>query len=154
MKPLIRQLPVLLLVTLTGNSTAADDSLEIDDPWIAEAPPVSKVLAAYMEIANKTDQDRKAIAMQCEVFERVEFHRSTEKDGVARMERLDVLEVDANSELELKPGGYHIMLFNPERRLQAGDRTACSMEFDNGALLQFELVVRRASHEDHTHHNH
>ena len=154
MKPLIRQLPALFLVTLTGNSMASDDALEIDDAWIAEAPPVSKVLAAYMEIENETDQDRKAIAMQCEAFERVEFHRSTEKDGVARMERLDVLNIGANSELELKPGGYHIMLFNPERRLRAGDKTACSMEFDNGALLQFELEVRRASHEDHSQHHH
>ena len=154
MKPLIRQLPALFLVTLAGNSNGADDSLEVDDAWIAEAPPVSKVLAAYMEIENETDQDRKAIAMQCEVFERVEFHRSTEKDGIARMERLDVLNIGAKSELELKPGGFHVMLFNPERRLRAGDKTACSMEFDNGTLLQFELEVRRASHEDHSHHHH
>jgi copper(I)-binding protein len=154
MKPLIQQLPALFLLTLAGNSTATDDALEIEDAWIAEAPPVSKVLAAYMEIENETDQDRKAIAMQCEAFERTEFHRSTDQDGVARMERLDVLIIGAKSELELKPGGYHIMLFNPERRLRAGDKTACSMEFDDGTLLQFDLDVRQAYPEDHSHHHH
>jgi len=46
------------------------------------------------------------------------------------------------------------MLFNPERRLRAGDKTACSMEFDDGTLLQFDLDVRQAYPEDHSHHHH
>jgi hypothetical protein len=132
----------------------ADNKLEIDDAWIAEAPPVSKVMAAYMEIENETSQDRQAISMQCHEFERAEFHRTVDEEGMARMEHLQALSIPAGSELELEPGGYHVMLFNPARRLLAGDTTQCRIEFDNGKTIDFDLVIRRSSSEDHSHHHH
>lgn len=110
-------------------------------------------MAAYMEIENETRQDRQAISMQCEEFERAEFHRTIEKDGMARMEHLQVLNIPANSELELEPGGYHIMLFNPARRLLAGDKTGCSMKFDDDTTINLDLDIRKSSVEDHSHHH-
>ena len=96
MKRLARTLPIIFLTTLFGHSAIADDKLEIDDAWIAEAPPVSKVMAAYMEIDNETAQDRQAVSMQCDEFERAEFHRTVEKDGMARMEHQQVLKIPAD----------------------------------------------------------
>jgi hypothetical protein len=65
-----------------------------------------------------------------------------------------VLNIPAKSKLELGPGGYHVMLFNPARRLLAGDITQCSIEFDNGETIDFDLVIRKSSSEDHSHHHH
>ena len=154
MNSLARRLPLIILSTLISQYAIADDNLEIDDAWIAEAPPVSKVMAAYMEIENETDLDRQATSMQCKEFERAEFHRTVEKDGMARMEHQPALTIKADSELELKPGDYHIMLFNPARRLQAGDKTGCSMTFDDGTTINFDLEIRKSSVEDHSHHHH
>jgi hypothetical protein len=154
MKLFARRLPIIILVTLISHFAIADDKLEINDAWIAEAPPVSKVMAAYMEIDNETQQDRQAVSMQCREFERAEFHRTVEKDGMASMEHLQVLNIPAESELELEPGGYHIMLFNPARHLLAGDKTRCSMTFDDGTTIAIELEIRKSSVEDHSHHHH
>lgn len=154
MKLLARTLPLLIVTTLGSHFAIADDKLEIDDAWIAEAPPVSKVMAAYMEIENETAQDRQATSMQCKDFERAEFHRTIDKDGMASMEHQQVLNIAANSELELKPGGYHIMLFTPARQLKAGDKTNCSMKFDDGTTIKFDLEIRKSSVEDHSHHHH
>ncbi len=154
MKLLARTLPLIIVTTLSSHFAIADDKLEIDDAWIAEAPPVSKVMAAYMEIENETRQDRQATSMQCKEFERAEFHRTVDKDGMARMEHQQVLNIPANSELELEPGGYHIMLFNPARPLKAGDKTDCSMKFDDGTTINFDLEIRKSSVEDHSHHHH
>ena len=111
-------------------------------------------MAAYMEIENETGERRQAVSMQCEEFERAEFHRTVEKDGMARMQHQQVLNIPANSELELEPGGYHIMLFNPARHLLAGDKTSCSMKFDDGTTIAIELEIRKSSVEDHSHHHH
>lgn len=154
MKLLTRPLPLLLILSLSSHFTLADDKLEIDDAWIAEAPPVSEVMAAYMEIENETRQDRQAVSMQCNEFERAEFHRTVEKEGMARMEHQQVLNIAANSELELEPGGYHIMLFKPARPFVAGDKTNCSMKFDDGTTIAIELEIRKSSVEDHSHHHH
>ncbi len=154
MKALSQQLPAFFLATLASSGACASGEIGIDNAWLAEAPPVSRVLAAYMDIENRSTQDRQAVAVQCEAFERAEFHRSVEQDGIARMQHLDRLEINAGSELKLAPGGYHLMLHNPARRLLAGDTTACSMAFDNGVSIRFELDVRKAAPADHSHHHH
>jgi len=154
MKFLARPLALLIVTTLGSLSAIAGDKLEIDDAWIAEAPPVSKVMAAYMEIENETAQDRQATSMQCKDFERAEFHRTIDKDGMASMEHQQVLNIPSKAELELKPGGYHIMLFTPARQLKAGDTTNCSMKFDDGTTIKFDLEIRKSSVEDHSHHHH
>jgi copper(I)-binding protein len=154
MKLFARRLAVIIPAILLSHFAIANDTLEIDDAWIAEAPPVSKVMAAYMEIENETGERRQAVSMQCEEFERAEFHRTVEKDGMARMQHQQVLNIPANSELELEPGGYHIMLFNPARHLLAGDKTSCSMKFDDGTTIAIELEIRKSSVEDHSHHHH
>ena len=145
-------LPSLTLLVVSMN-TYADNAIEIEDAWIAEAPPVSKVMAAYMEIENETDEDRQATSMTCSDFERAEFHRTVEKDGMASMQHQNVLNIPARSELKLEPGGYHIMLVTPSKRLKAGDETGCKMTFDNGTTLTFDLDVKKAF-EDHSHHDH
>ena len=154
MKPIFQQLPVAMLAALSCACAIADDGLEIDDAWIAEAPPVSKVMAAYMEIENETREERAATSMQCSEFERTEFHRTIEEDGIARMQHQPVLRIAAGSELELKPGSYHVMLFNPARPMAAGDSTRCSMTFDDGTSISFELDVKKTAIEDHSHHHH
>jgi len=154
MKRLARTLPLIITATLISHYAIADDRLEIVDAWIAEAPPVSTVMAAYMEIENETRQDRQAVSMQCNEFERAEFHRTIEKEGMARMQHQPVLNISANSELKLEPGGYHIMLFKPARALLAGDKTSCSMKFDDGTTIGIDLEIRKSSVEDHSHHHH
>ncbi len=154
MKLFALRLAIIIPATLISHFASANDKLEIDDAWIAEAPPVSKVMAAYMEIENETLQHRQAVSMQCKEFERAEFHRTVEKDGIASMKHQQVLNIPAGSQLELEPGGYHIMLFNPARHLLAGDKTSCNMKFDDGTTIAIELEVRKSSVEDHSHHHH
>lgn len=145
----------LTILTLVFSFPAlASGELDIEDAWIAEAPPVSKVMAAYMKIENESDRDHQITAMQCEAFARAEFHRTIEKDGMASMEHQHTLDIAAGSELVLKPGGYHIMLFNPARRLYSGDKTGCSMTLENGTRINIDLVVKKSSVEEHSHHHH
>ncbi len=148
------QFPLLIYTILVCQQALAENRLEIDHAWIAEAPPVSKVMAAYMEIENESPRDRLATSMDCQEFDRAEFHQTVESDGIASMKHQQNLTVPADSEIMLKPGGYHIMLFNPARRLQAGDQTQCSMSFDDGTRIEFDLIVKKASAEDHSHHHH
>lgn len=151
--PAFKPLPLMIAILLS-NPVNADEPLEIEDAWIAEAPPVARVMAAYMEIENDSDQPRRAVALDCQAFERTEFHRTVEKDGIARMEHQPVLEIPAGSELALAPGGLHVMLFNPERRFTAGDSIDCTMTFDDGTRIAFKMDVKKASAEDHSHHHH
>ena len=150
---LTRKTLTTILLLISPTALIAGDKLEIENAWIAEAPPVSKVMAAYMTIENETGQTRKAVSLQCKAFNRAEFHRTVDKDGIARMEHQHTLTIEANAELKLEPGGYHIMLFNPSQPFKAGDATSCSMTFDDGSMIDFGLDIKKAF-EDHSHHHH
>ena len=155
MNSIAARLSCLLLFSTANYQLAhAGELLEIKDAWLAEAPPVSKVMAAYMTIDNSRQHPQQAVAMVCNEFARTEFHRTMDKDGIASMQHQQVLSIPASSALELEPGGYHVMLYEPARRLLAGDRTGCSMEFDDGTTIAFELVVKKVSAAEHSHHNH
>ena len=112
-----------LLITLCCfKSVSADNSvLQIQKAWIAESPPVSKVMVAYMAFTNTGPDTIEIIHAESDVYSSIEFHETIHQDGMSRMLRHESLVIAANKTLELKPGGPHLMLFNPTKRLQAGD---------------------------------
>jgi len=41
------------------------------------------------------------------------------------------------------PGGYHLMLMNPKRRLHSGDRVEIVLEFRGGLVVPVAYEVRK-----------
>ena len=143
-----------LLSILPGITAHAESALVFENVWIAEAPPVSKVMAAYMTINNPVDKDQKLVSASSDDFSSVEFHRTVYKDGMASMKHQQYLVVPANGTLVLKPGDYHMMLFNPGRKLSAGDESAIQLKLENGNTIKVPAVVKKSSAEDSHHHHH
>ena len=135
-----------------AGSTAEIAGIEIKDAWIAEAPPVSTVNAAYMKIVNTTHTDIRIVSIACENYSSAEFHRTVHTNGMAQMRHLDELEIPAGSTLAFEPGDYHVMLFNPVHALHSGDASQCTLKLDDGRSLAIKLDVKKSS-EDHLHHH-
>lgn len=87
--------------------------LQISDAWIRDMPPTVPVRAGYLSIHNPETSPMKIVAIKSEAFESVEIHRTIEKDGTMRMERVPELNIPANSTVQFAPGGLHLMLMQP-----------------------------------------
>lgn len=136
-------LVLLSLLCLCGMAHA--DTLGIVRPWVREAPPSSRVLAAYMSISNPGDAAVSISGISSPDFERAELHRSIVTEGMARMQPVEHIGVPANGSIRLEPGGLHLMLFKPRRALAAGDRTTLTLHLSNGICLTFTVpVIRQA----------
>ena len=135
----------LLLITLCFfSSVYADDStLLIEDAWIAEAPPVSKVMVAYMTVKNTGSNDIEIIRAESDLYSSIEFHETIHEDDMARMIRHDSLKISANNKLELKRGGPHLMLFNPTKRLNAGDTVNIKFTTKNNTTKTISVAVKK-----------
>ena len=148
----------LFLVALTAltlcNIAQAADTLEITHPWIREAPPSSKVLAAYMSINNPGDTAITINGISSPDFESAEVHRTVINEGVARMLHIEQLEVPANGNVRLEPGGLHLMLFNPEHMLTAGDTVSLTIHLGNDTCMTISAPVVRQVNDDQTHQHH
>lgn len=85
-------------------------------------------------------------------FGRIELHTHTKIDGVMRMRQVAELALAARATLELKPGGYHLMLFEPTM----SDKEApvrLLFIFDNGQQISQTVAPQaNAMRHDMMHH--
>ena len=58
------------------------------------------------------------------------------------MRKIDSLEIPAGGSVELKPGGYHIMLIDLTRELKAGDKFDITLKFANAGDVKVTAEVR------------
>ena len=149
----ITRILLSLALLLSQSNSFAQSALTFKQAWIAEAPPVSKVLAAYMAIENNTDKPIIIESMSSDDFSKVEFHRTTYENDMAKMRHLDSLTVPADGQLVLEQGSYHVMLFNPARKLRSGDTAKFIVKTSNKKNYTIDVTVKK-SNSMHQHHHH
>jgi copper(I)-binding protein len=144
-----------LLGAMLVQFTAVAGEVEVKDPWVREMPPVSKMTAAYMVVENDTDATQTLVRVESPDFDSVEMHRTVEEGGMARMVEQKRIPVAANGRLEMKPGGYHVMLMGYKRTLKAGDTVPLTLVFESGLRVAVSATVRRPEiGGDERHHHH
>ncbi len=148
------RIPALITVLLLSGPLLADSAIEVQQAWIRESPPTSRVLAGYMTIINTGAIPAEITAVSSPDFSRAELHRTRIEDGVASMVPIDSITVPAGGRVELEPGGMHLMLFDPGRVLQSGDRVRLEVTQSDGASVTVEAPVIRDSGGSDSHHHH
>ena len=151
---LFKILSRLLVVCLFSITTAnAADSLQIENAWSPEAPPVAKVMAGYMKITNLSNKDIKILSAKSNLFNRVEIHLTEMSNGIMRMIKQENLNIKAKGHIELKPGGLHMMLMGKLKPVKAGSVIVVTLTLDNGEIINLNLAVKNEPHEEHHHHH-
>jgi copper(I)-binding protein len=151
-----KQLPaVIFLVALSLLSTAmAAPAVDVETPWVREAPPASTVLAAYMVVRNNGDTQYTITRIESPDFRDARIHRTVVDDGVAKMLAVEQLPVPVHGSVTLEPGGLHLMLFDPLRTLHEGDSVTLVIHVSTGDSVTVQApVVRKSSETDHAHHH-
>jgi hypothetical protein len=98
--------------------------------------------AAYMMIENAGGGD-KLLSVSGDVAAMIQVHQTKESNGMMMMEEAkDGVDVPANGALELKPGGYHVMLMNVKNQLKPGDTFKLTLKFSSGAEIPVDVTVR------------
>jgi copper(I)-binding protein len=153
MKGVAALLTGTLFMVLAATAPAAP-SMDISDGWVREAPPTSRVLAAYMQITNLTDTDLMVTGITSPDFDSAELHRTIlEEGGMTRMVPVPELTIPAADSILLEPGGLHLMLFDPVRPLAEGDSVTLVLHRTDGICITLSVpVLRRTGEVQHHHH--
>ena len=118
------------------------------DAWVREPPGGHPIAAAYMQIENPTTTAMVLTGADCSLGGRVEMHIMQHKDGKMTMRQVDKIEVPASGQVQLKPGGLHLMLMGMERAPKAGDEVELTLRFDGGAEKKIKAMVRKGGYAD------
>lgn len=117
-------------------------AIDIGHPWSRATAPGAPVAGGYLKLTNNgTDADT-LVAATFEAAGRVEIHEMAVVDGVMKMRPLPAgIEVKPGATVELKPGGYHIMLMDLKRGLVKGDKVKGTLEFAKAGKVDVEFAI-------------
>ena len=138
----MKQLFIASILLMLSQATFAGE-LEVHDAWVREAPPNMTMLAAYLQLHNHGGKMQSLVRASSPAFERVELHRSEQRDGMMHMAKVSKVMVAGHGMVAFEPGGLHLMLINPVKPLKAGDSVALSLYFQDGSKLDIQAPVRR-----------
>lgn len=157
-----------LLLLAFGFAPNAFADITIEAPFVRAVPPGMQNSAAFMQLNNSGQQARQLRSASSDIAEKVELHTHTNDNGVMRMRQVEAIEIPAQSDTSLQPGGYHIMLLGLKRPLKVGETINFTLHFANGETKTLNAPVTKMAprmpshgsgdmggmhhHEHHKHH--
>jgi copper(I)-binding protein len=128
----------------------ANDVMVMDAFARASATSMAKAGAVYMTLTNHGATPDRLLAVSTQAAASAQVHESLEKDGVATMRPIESLEIPAGGSVQLKPGGYHIMLMGLKAPLKKGDMVMLQLKFEHAGLVDVMANVGDVA-EGHSH---
>ncbi len=109
--------------------------------WVRGTVPQQKATGMFAQITSATGG--KLVSASSPVAGLVEIHEMKMEGNVMRMSAVPGLELPAGKAVELKPGGYHVMLMDLKKDLKAGDTVPVTLVVE-GADRKRETIEVKA----------
>ncbi|MGE8374764.1 MAG: copper chaperone PCu(A)C [Diaphorobacter nitroreducens] len=107
---------------------AAHAQVTVQDAWVRATVPQQKATGAFMRLTAA--QDARLVSASSPVAGVTEVHEMKLVDNVMKMRPLPALDLPAGQVVELKPGGYHIMLLDLKQPVAQGSTVPLTLVFE------------------------
>lgn len=131
----MKQLVVAATLVVVGSSLAfapgAVAQVVVKDAWVRGTVQGQGATGAFMQLTSPTDTV--LVGAASPVAKIVEIHEMKLEGGVMKMNAVKALALPAGKAVELKPGGYHVMLMALKEPLREGDKVPLTLTFEDKA---------------------
>ena len=136
---------ILAATVLALSSLAAQAQTQVQDAWVRGTVPAQKATGAFMRLTAA--QASRLVSVASPVAGVAEVHEMRMDGSVMKMAALtNGLELPAGKAVELKPGGYHVMLMDLKQALSAGDLVPLTLTLQGAdgkkEVLELKVPVR------------
>jgi copper(I)-binding protein len=132
-----------LIITglLAITSTAwAQNTVKVEDAWVRGTVASQKATGAFMRLTPSVNA--RLVAAQSPVAGVVEIHEMAMEKDVMKMRQIPGLDLAAGRTLDLKPGGYHVMLMDLKQPLKGGESVPITLVFEDDAKKRFTQDIK------------
>lgn len=135
----IKHLITLFAFTAAGALQA--QTVDVKDAWARATVQGQKASGAFMKLTAK--QATRLVSVSSPVAGIVEVHEMKMEGDVMKMRAITGLDLPPGQTVELKPGGYHVMLLDLKTALRADQTIPVTLLFKNaqGQESRQELLV-------------
>ncbi len=135
---------------LSVPATAAGPAVSVRDAWARHAPMLEGEAAksgsgngaVYATIVNNGATADALLSASTDAARAAEVHETYQDAGMVMMRQVEQVAVPAGGKVELKPGGYHLMLFDLTRELRTGQSIPLVLTFRNAGKVSVTATVR------------
>jgi copper(I)-binding protein len=98
--------------------------------------------AVYVTITNTGKDPDALVSASSDAAQAVELHETKNESGVMKMRPVQKIDVPAGGKIEMKPGGYHVMLLGLKHDLKPGEKVPVTLKFERGGEVRADATVR------------
>ncbi|MFT3664135.1 copper chaperone PCu(A)C [Piscinibacter sp.] len=136
----------LAALALLAGSAAAFAQTTVKDAWVRGTVEPQRATGAFMQITSA--QGGKLVGVRSPLAGVAEVHEMAMEGNVMKMRAVAALELPAGRAVELKPGGYHVMLMDLKQTLKAGEAVPLTLSIEGRdgkrETLELQVPVRAA----------
>ncbi len=158
MTPIARS--ILAAASIAILASTANAQVTVKDAWVRATVPQQQATGAFMQLSAA--KDSKLVSASSPLTPVVEVHEMAMQDNVMRMRQIPAVELPAGKAVDLKPGGYHVMLLDLKQQVKEGDTVPITLVFEgkDGKRESMEIkapvralnaAAKPAAHGDHKH---
>ena len=139
----MQSLSIAAIVVLAAGlavSPGASAQVAVTDPWVRGTVTGQKASGAFMQL--KSPADTALVAVASPVAKIVEIHEMKMEGGMMKMNAVDRLALPAGKAVDLKPGGYHVMMMDLVKPLKDGDLVPLQLTFEDKAGKKQTVEVK------------
>ena len=120
---------------------ASEAKISVEAPWARPTIGNGSVSAAYLIITNAGPVADEILLGSSPASAKVEIHTHIMDGDIARMRRLQGVDLPARKTIIFEPGGLHIMLIGLHKPLKAGDKLKLTLTFQHHPPIDVRAVV-------------
>lgn len=121
----------------------------VDGAWIQLPPVPGRPAAGYFNLDAPADRQA-LVRVTSPAAGRIEMHETGTSDGMSSMRRVEAQPIRHQS-ITFSPGFRHLMLFDLDKAVKAGDKIPLTFHFAQGEPISGEAEVRAIGTTDDRH---
>ena len=145
MKKILAAMAVILF-SVTG-AQAADmataGDITVSNAWGRASTGMNRPAGIFLTLKSNGGTDR-LVSASTPTAGRVELHTHLMEDGMMKMRQVPAIEVPAGGMTMLKPGSFHIMVFELKEMMNEGQMIPLTMNFEKGGSATVTVHVGKA----------
>ncbi len=130
----------LFAAVLALSSAPVLAQVAVVDPWVRATVPQQQASGAFMKLT--AERGARLVEARSPVAGVVEIHEMAMEGNVMRMRAVPGIDLPAGRAVELRPGGYHVMLMSLKQTLNAGDTVPITLVFEDADRQRRTVEVK------------
>ena len=121
-------LRVAIAALLLASASAGHAQVQVKDAWARPAVQGQSATGAFMSLTSA--DGARLVGASSPVAGVVEIHEMAMDGNVMKMRAVPGIDLPPGRSVDLKPGGYHVMLMDLKRPLKLGERVPVELRFE------------------------